>query len=172
MFSLLPISGDLVLIIKKGSRHLCFIAQKTEGQALPLNVYYHDSSGMSTMFFAFFSFLIFFCLAAALLHAPTGIRTRSVPFGNPTVLSRQPVPFGYERLSALGGIRTLKPPVLSRIHIPFWYKGMYSWRSSNLQVKRRHPDLNRDISMRITHGLANRCLTIRLKVPFGGHGRT
>ena len=128
MFSLLPISGDLVLIIKKRSRHLCFIAQKTEGQALPLNVYYHDSSGMSTMFFAFFSFSIFFCLAAALLHAPTGIRTRNVPFGNPTVLSRQPVPFGYERVSALGGIRTLKPPVLSRIHIPFWYKGMYFWR--------------------------------------------
>ena len=136
-----------------------FYCTKNRGTGTPFNVYYHDSSGMSTMFFAFFSFSIFFCLAAALLHAPTGIRTRSVPFGNPTVLSRQPVPFGYERLSALGGIRTLKPPVLSRIHIPFWYKGMYSWRSSNLQVKRRHPDLNRDISMRITHGLANRCLT-------------
>ena len=64
-------------------------------------------------------------------RAQGGIRTRNVPFGNPTVLSRQPVPLGYERVSAPGGIRTLKPPVLSRIHIPFWYKGLYSWGKSN-----------------------------------------
>ncbi len=38
--------------------------------------------------------------ATVLRHAPTGIRTRNVPFGNPTVLSRQPVPLGYERISA------------------------------------------------------------------------
>ncbi len=52
------------------------------------------------MFFLFWFFFLrelFFRLAAALRHAPTGIRT-------------------------------LKPPVLSRIHIPFWYKGMYFWR--------------------------------------------